>query len=1095
MEGEINLYFGKKVINKILVVLLISNPFVSGITAADESKAEEGRGSAEEKVIKSVQDYEQKTTLIVHYDEKDQKEKDWQIWLWNNQGVSGREITFQKTEKYGRFSKIAKIEVEDVQQELGLIIKNGSGWSGGKDGESDRYVKTETGVTEVWLEYGNEEILYEPPSGTPLPQFEQLEVTFHYHRDDRNYEGWFVHSWADGAIEPKTLLFSEGEMNELWQSTTAVFKAKDGEKLSSASFIIAKVENEIWQKDGTEEDRKIYLFSEDGKADVWLVGEDATNYRNPNFAEAEKRIKKAELNDFNAIYIELNRPVTLLDLSKDIEVLQEGKKMELGEVKGSSNENRQLIIKTKEDIPISKQIKVEIANFGEAVVDFGEIVRHPAFDQKFAYTGEEPLGAVYDSSGTTWRLWAPTAQQVNLILFESTDPNSSESRRISLELKEQGVWMGETKILSNTAYAYELTFANGKTTLSPDPYATAATANGNRSVVLDPKQMSPENWETSRMAPFSQNTDAVIYEMHIRDFSIANSETKHKGKFLGVIENGTKTVEGYATGIDYLKELGITHVQILPMYDYASLDEIQHQNQSEVLGELPYNWGYDPKNYNVPEGSYSTDPLDPATRILEMKQMIQGLHENGLRVIMDVVYNHVYDMGSHAFEKTVPGYYFRYNEDGSLANGTGVGNDTASDRAMMKKFIVDSVVYWAKEYHIDGFRFDLMGIHDVDTMNAVREALNDIDPSIIVLGEGWDLGTPLAAEKKANQKNASKMLGVAHFNDSIRDGIKGSTWGGQEAEPGFANGAQGKETLIANNLLAGSLRDSGKGVYDFARPDQVIQYVEAHDNLTLWDKLAHSNPTDNEETKKQIHQLATSMVILSQGVPFIHAGQEFFRTKNGDENSYESADEVNLLDWDRYSENYNEVSKVKELLALRRSEPLFRMNDYQEINQKMTIIHDKNQLVAYHLGDGSKNYIVAFNASRQEQLVTIPEGMYVEKFGETPTKLSSSVNQVIVPPLSTLVLLAETQGEEIPIESLKLNVKALEIVKKGKQLKVLAEIMPENATEKWYWESANSAIASVSEDGIVTGNSNGTTKITAVTTNGKQKSFTIRVSN
>ncbi|MBC2034660.1 type I pullulanase [Listeria booriae] len=1006
----------KKMLRKYLVAILVVLFGVQSFGVGIQGFAEENSvpqsdvnqqvktlvGSVNDDVL--AENRASKTKVIVHYNPKDQASKDWQMWVWNNDGVAGHEVAFEDTNGYGEYSKIAVLDADGIQNELGFLIKNGSGWGGDRDIPSDRYISTKEGITEVWLEYGNADIATKPANVADLPKHDALDVTFYYHRDDNDYNNWFVHAWADGATGTQTVNFTDGETDGDWQSVKATFDAGAGASLSDLGFIIANNADGDWKKDGTDDDRMIYLFTDDGKAEVWIVSGDKTNYRNPNFADATKQIKTASLASFKEIKVTLNRDVTDLDLTGAVTLDEDGAPVTISGIRKDSANGHVFYVETSQDLPIQTALTVKVDGFGEKLIDTTSIVRNPEFDAKYAYTGSEPLGATYEAEQSVWRLWAPTAAQVKLTVYQDSMPNSPVAQSYDMTPKAQGIWEFSAKVPSGTAYTYDLVFADGKKTVSQDPYAKAATANGNRSVILDPAEMVPANWETSRMPAFTNPTDAIIYEMHIRDFSIANKDTVNKGKYLGVIQEGTKTANGDPTGIDYLKTLGITHVQILPMFDYASLNEENHQSASEQLGALPYNWGYDPKNYNVPEGSYSTNPYNPATRIQEAKQMVQGLHSNGLRVIMDVVYNHVFDAGAHSFEKTVPGYYFRYGSDGKLSNGTGVGNDTASERQMMRKYMVDSVAYWAKEYHMDGFRFDLMGIHDVDTMNAIKAELNKIDPSIIVLGEGWDLNTPLDADKKANQKNASKMPNIAHFNDSIRDAIKGSTWGGQEAEPGFVNGAQGKETLLAKNILAGSLRNQGQGIYDFSNPGQVVQYAEAHDNLTLWDKLSYSNPNDTDQDKKKMQQLATDIVLLSQGVPFIHAGQEFFRTKDRDENSYQSSDAINKLDWERYAENIDAVKNTEAVMKLRNTEPLFRLTNYANINQKMKIIKQDDDVVGYELKDSDKSYVVLFNANKTAKEVAIPANQYHVEIGDTTTNLAAQVSSVEVPALSTLVL-------------------------------------------------------------------------------------------
>ena len=471
------------------------------------------------------------------------------------------------------------------------------------------------------------------------------------------------------------------------------------------------------------------------------------------------------------------------------------------------------------------------------------------FEKTFAYDGK--LGVEYSPESTIFRIWSPVAVNVKLIIFK--DFKGNEENRVAMTMVSPGVFEKEIiGDLDNTAYLYSVTYPDGQIVESVDPYATAATVNGKYSVVVNLASTDPEKWE--RMEPFSATTDAIIYEANIRDFTISeDSGAKNKGKFLGMIEEGTTTPAAQATGLDYLKELGITHLQLLPMFDFETVDERDPDSG--------YNWGYDPLNFNVPEGSYATNPYEPKSRIKEMKQMIQGLHDAGIRVIMDVVYNHVYNIDNHSFGHTAPGYFFRRYDDGSLSNGTGVGNDLASERIMARKYIIDSVKYWAQEFNLDGFRFDLMGIHDVETMNAVREALDEIDSSIIILGEGWELDTHLPAEERATQKNAHRMPRIGFFNDASRLAIKGSDMDGGY-DTGFISGKAYQEQWIAINQQGGTYYPPDMATY--RSPDQLIQYVEAHDNHTLYDKLVVSMPTDSDKTRMQRHLLASSLVLLSQ---------------------------------------------------------------------------------------------------------------------------------------------------------------------------------------------------------------------------------------
>lgn len=654
---------------------------------------------------------------------------------------------------------------------------------------------------------------------------------------------------------------------------------------------------------------------------------------------------------------------------------------------------RKDLVETTDDMPMAEPVLVK-TRFGKFATISGSLVRTKEFDERFYYPGR--LGAFYGKDRTILRLWAPTAQEVTVEVWESLEPLAQIASRVEMYQTDAGVWEAElTNDQHETSYTYHLTFSDGTGHSTADPYARAVTVGGDRSVILDPDTVYLEGFY--RMPPFSYPTDAVIYEMHIRDFSMdPHSGIVRRGKFLGVVETGTKNPNGSATGLDYLKSLGITHVQILPMYDFATVDEISPQTG--------YNWGYDPKNFNAPEGSYATNPMDPACRILELKQMIKGLHDAGLRVIMDVVYNHVYEVSDHPLHKTAPGYFFRYDQTGKLANGTGVGNDTASERRMMRKYILDSLRYWAEEFHLDGFRFDLMGIHDVETMNEARHMLDQIDPSIILLGEGWNLGTELPDADKAWQGNAQKMPRIAHFNDSMRDSVKGSTF--DFAQRGFISGEHRDQKEVAHNLLG---RSDGHHGPSYLGPDQLIQYVEAHDNLTLYDKLLLTNPRDSEEVRVRRHTLATSLVLLAQGIPFIHGGQEFLRTKSGVENSYRSTDAVNQFDWLRQDKYRSTVEYVQGLIHLRRENSLLRLRDYQAIKASSDLMHNRGGMICLRLRNRTAELLILINSHEKAQSADVPKGnwkilVHDLSVPKLPSTLNCNNGKIQVGPLSVTVM-------------------------------------------------------------------------------------------
>ncbi|WP_235989016.1 type I pullulanase [Aquibacillus kalidii] len=579
-----------------------------------------------------------------------------------------------------------------------------------------------------------------------------------------------------------------------------------------------------------------------------------------------------------------------------------------------------------------------------------KVVRTAWFDDVYD-ASEEQLGFHYTKSQTSFHVWAPTAVEVKLLLNNTTHPMSRKSCG-AWHLTVAGDWHG-------ALYAYIVT-VNGKEQLVNDPYAIAMTANSGSSVVLDLTSTDPDQFR-ELFYPSIPAEEAVIYELHVRDATVAESSgVKHKGKFLGLTEKNTCTQAGLSTGLSYIASLGCTHVQLLPIQDYARVDE---ENPKDG-----YNWGYDPLYYFVPEGSYATDATIPSVRVKECKQMIHAIHQQGLAVIIDVVFNHVFDQAESALEKLVPGYYFRYHSDGQLSNGSGTGNDLATERKMVRKLILDCVNYWIEEYQVDGFRFDLMGLIDVKTMQMVREHCLEVDRPILLLGEGWELDTQLAAEQMASLAQADQLLGISFFNDQFRDVVKGSQF--DAVDTGFVNG-HGKHHNRMDQLVSGCCQ-SRFNFAMFLDPKQSVNYVECHDNHTLWDRLLLSNPELDDHARIRMHQLATGLVILSQGIPFLHAGQEFYRTKQGDENSYLSGDAINQLDWERRAFHDDNVDWVRSLIALRKKYYLFRMKTVREIDDHLHMIVAPDPVLGFMLMGVEEDIVVFVNPTDQDRLVEMP---------------------------------------------------------------------------------------------------------------------------
>ncbi len=583
---------------------------------------------------------------------------------------------------------------------------------------------------------------------------------------------------------------------------------------------------------------------------------------------------------------------------------------------------RKIVTSLPEELDLEEACEVVDANGVRTDLQVGAVIRTDAFDERYYYDGED-LGVRKEEGGFRFKLWAPTSSAVRLKLISK----NGEETEHSMMREEKGVWtLGIQEDVEGFCYSY-LTCINLVWKEALDPYAVAVSFNSRWGVVTT--ELGPP---CSALPPVSSPVDAIIYELHVRDFS-AGSEggMKARGRYDAFSERGTKTPSGYSSGVDYLKELGITHVELLPVNDFGGVPDDPSDEE--------YNWGYNPLFFNVPEGSYSSDPCEPLVRIRELKEVVNNLHDEGIRVIMDVVYNHVFIREESSFEKIVPGYFFRHGENGLPSNGTGVGNDFASERLMARKFIKDSIRFWINEYGFDGFRFDLMGILDVTTMNEVSDLAKEA--GLIVIGEGWDLNTPIPQEEKANLRNARSIPEVGQFNDWFRDTVKGSTF--NLHDKGFILGHSGLEKQVAQ-VLSGSvgIQSRDQGIFD--GPIQSVNYIESHDNHTLWDKMkACMHESDEQLFKRQ--SLGTAMVLLSQGIPFIHAGQEFYRTKGGHENSYNAPVRINQLDWKRREEHDKSIGYVRGLITIRKAHGAFRFKEAPLIRQHVSVVMAENQSV------------------------------------------------------------------------------------------------------------------------------------------------------
>ncbi len=595
------------------------------------------------------------------------------------------------------------------------------------------------------------------------------------------------------------------------------------------------------------------------------------------------------------------------------------------------------------------------------------------------YNGKD-LGVSYSPTKTIFKVWAPKASEVVLKLYAAGDGGEAMNT-IALSKLTNGVWATViNKNLKKVYYTFQVNQAGNWLLERPDIYAKAVGINGKRGMVVDLAATNPTNWKNDKKPVQKNFTDIILYETHVRDLSIGkNAGIKHKGQFLGMAERGTKSAEGATTGLDHLKELGVTHIHLLPSFDFNSIDETKPNAN--------YNWGYDPVNYNVPDGSYATNATDGNIRIKEFKQMVQTLHANGLRVILDVVYNHTADRNSN-FNQFAPDYFYRHRADGSYSDATGCGNETASEMPMMRSFMVASAVYWAKEYHLDGFRFDLMGVHDMATMNQISDTLHKIDPTIFIYGEGWTAGSsPLPEEQRAVKKYTFQLHNIAAFSDDIRDGLRGPF--NKVTTKGFISGEKGTKQSVMFGIVAGvqhpqiNYQQVNYSKKPWAeQPSQTITYISCHDDNTLFDRLKIGNPTASEAELIKMDKLGHTVVLTSQGVTFLQSGAEMLRTKKGVANSYNSPDSINEIDWSRKTTYANVYNYYKALIALRKHHPAFRMPTTKMIQDHLQFIDMTDPLViAYQIkgnanNDAWKDILVLINGDATEKTITLPTGKW-----------------------------------------------------------------------------------------------------------------------
>ena len=841
----------------------------------------------------------------------------------------------------------------------------------------------------------------------PVAAEDGVTIKLHYNRPDGNYTDWSVWFWDYGK-DGKDIPFADENGEKVATYNVAAGVEKVGFIVKLPNWAAKDVAEDQFIEIGSVLSGTVHVYVESGVKGFELkYGDDIVTGIKLTNAEYDGRLTVTVtmtdmlITDYtNAFTLKCGDQVIALE--------------------SVTNFNQKYYkLKLTEELDLMSTYTLIYDNKEYNVV-MPDIFSTEKFEEAYTYTGSD-LGAVWSSDKTAFRLWAPTATSAKVNLYVSgVDGTDDLIEQLEMTADVNGTWVAEKEgDLNGTFYTYTVEVA-GAVNEAADPYAVAAGVNGKRSMIIDLDSTDPEGWEQDTDPNAGLNvTDMVIYELHIRDLSIdASSGIENKGKYLGLIETGTRTESGIPTGLDHMKDLGITHLHILPMYDYGSVDESK-------LDKAQFNWGYDPVNYNVPEGSYASDPYDGAVRVREVKQMVKGLHDNGISVVMDVVYNHVYSAGEFCFNKIVPMYFSRTGKNGSFSNGSGCGNDTASERSMVKKYIVDSVKYWADEYHIDGFRFDLVGLIDTETINAIMEEVHKTHPNVIFYGEGWTMSTGVTKQgyEMTTQTNSAKVPGFAFFSDNIRDLLKGSVF--NTSETGYVSGAS-KSKAELNKVFMGQPSWAQS-------PIQTVNYVSCHDNNTLIDRITISTPNATREDQVKMNNLAAAYILTSQGIPFFQAGEEMLRSKplsdgTFDHNSYSSPDSVNSMKWNALNEEevLNTYNYYKGLIEFRKAHPALRLTTAEEVNATVTPVdHDNKRVLVYQIagsveGETAEAMYIIFNADAAAADVTLPEGnwnVYVNGQQAGLKVLASVEGTVSVEGISAMVLIREAAPEVIPQET------------------------------------------------------------------------------
>ena len=853
-----------------------------------------------------------------------------------------------------------------------------------------------------------------------------ITIRVHYTRPEGDYEGWELWAWdLDGKFDVSGTLASDGSA-----TSAPPYKLEEGDNEVVATITVPTGTMRVgyiirygeWEKKDIEYDQHINLTGIlSGTVDFYITSGVATqdSAAQTDIPSVDTLIEKG----FLKLGDDVVKGIVVVDADYDSSANQVSVSLSAkpeypvtadtftisgidGEVAISEciQVGTDIYLTLAESLPLDKSFSIDFEGNAYAIT-MPDYYSTKEFEEKYTYDGDD-LGATYTKEKTTLKLWAPLAVGVQVYLYSDGNvaTQAEPDEKIDMVAGEKGTWSVELEgDMNGTYYTYMVdNYTEQKECV--DPYARTTGVNGNRAMIIDLDSTDPEGWENDKDPHYDDAiTDAIIWELHVRDFSIdASSGIKDewKGKYLGLTQTGTVNSYGQSTGLDYVKNLGITHIHLLPVYDFGSVNE---------TSETGFNWGYDPMNYNVPEGSYSTDPYNGEVRVAEFKQMVKTLHDNGISVIMDVVYNHVYDSARFSMNNIVPDYFTRPN-----SNGSGCGNDTASERSMVSKYIVDSVNYWADEYHIDGFRFDLVGLLDTDTINDIVETVHENHPNVIFYGEGWTMSTTTTKSVTlATQTNSTKTPNFAYFSDTIRNALKGATYGGVSA--GYISGG----TVSSSELNA-----CFRGMPSWCTtPTQSINYISCHDNNTLYDHISIVSPNASTEEKVAMNKLGVAFYMAAQGVPFMQAGEEILRSKPDassstgyNENSYNASDDVNSIKWyELYDVNSLDLLEYYQgMIAFRKAHPVLRLTSNVEVNTRVQAMSNLDaNVLGYEIkgtgieGETAESIVAIYNANAEATTVTLPEGEWhicVNKDDAGIYSLGTASGSVTVDGVSAMIL-------------------------------------------------------------------------------------------